>query len=184
MRKILVLLLLVSSFATGQTLLKKTEENNVKLDNSMKIFSSNLGYCRIYKITDNIFALHNGYMEGNKITYVDKKTIEEIIRASEMINNAEFGDKVELESIKMDIEKKKIIGTTFAFTMYKNETTTDLSDLTLTEIRELMNTTDLNSVKTDGQKVVEKVKTISSEKAHSFMTLTKKELEKLIELQY
>ncbi|TXD80705.1 hypothetical protein ESY86_20310 [Subsaximicrobium wynnwilliamsii] len=184
MRKILVLLLLISSFANGQKLIKKTEENKVKLDNSMKIFSSNAGYCKIYKLTENIFALHNGYMEGNKITYVDKNALDEIIKASEMINDADFGDKVELVSIEMDIEKKKIIGTAYVFTIYKNETTTDLSDLTLTEIRELMETADLNSVESDGVKVVDKVKTITSEKAHSFMTLTKKELEILIELKY
>jgi len=184
MRKILILILLISSFANGQKLIKKTEEKKIKIDNSMKIFSSNAGYCKIYKLTENIFALHNGYLEGNKITYVDKKVIEEIIKASEMIKNADFGDKVELESIKMDIEKKKIVGTAYEFTMYKTETTQDLSELTLTEIRELMETTDSDSVESDGKKVVDKVKTISSEKAHSFMTLTKKQLGKLIELEY
>lgn len=184
MRNFVILILLISSFANGQKLIKKSGENKIKLDNSMKIFSSNAGYCKIYKITENIFALHNGYMEENKITYVDKKVIEEIIRASQMIKDADFKDKVELESIKMDIEKKKIIGTAFEFTMYKNETTNDLSYLTLPEIRKLMNTTDINSVKSDGEKVIDKIKTINSEKAHSFMTLTKKELEKLIKLKY
>jgi len=186
MRILYTTILLVAFVFSGnaQKLIKHEKQKTIKLDNSNKIFQSNAGYCKIYKLTDSLFILHNGYSELKKKTVITRETMDEIVRASELILDADHKDVVELETINMDIQKGKAVGVVFWFHLYNTSTTLDFDDLTLEEARQLLRSSDADSVESDGEKVVDKVKKIESEIKEDFMSLTKSQLKKLIALKY
>lgn len=179
-----ILLIALCFAGHAQKLIKHEEQKTIKLDNSNKIFQSNSGYCKIYKLTDSLFVLHNGYSEIKKKTVITRETMDEIVRASELVLDADDKDIVELETIKMDIQKGKAVGVVYWFHLYNTSTTLDFEDLTLEEARQLLRSSDADSVESDGEKVVDKVKKIEAEVKEDFMSLTKGQLKKLIALEY
>ncbi|AVR47215.1 hypothetical protein C7S20_19250 [Christiangramia fulva] len=184
MNKFFLIIALVSFSGYSQTLVKADKQDKFDLNNQEKIFSSNAGYCKIYKVEPDIFILWNGYSEIDRITVANRDNLDELVRASKMILNADYNDEVYLETIPVYIKKEKIIGTTYSFYLTKQNTDVDMSDLTYSEINELAKTSDVNSVQSDGEKVIDKVKRITSEVTEGWMSLTKKQLEKLIGMNY
>lgn len=184
MNKFFLIIALVSFSGYSQTLVKADKQDKFDLNNQEKIFSSNAGYCKIYRVNPDVFILWNGYSEIDKTTVVPRSVIQELVKACKMIKHAEYGDEVHLENIEIHIKKAKIIGTAYTFSLTKTDVEKDLSDLTRSEIIQLSKTSKLETVESDGEKVIDKVKTITSEVPETWMSLTSRQLDKLIELKY
>lgn len=177
-------MILTNGLSFGQQLIKKSEKKGFDFNLEKPIYTSNAGYCKIYKVTDSIFVLHNGYSDLSRKTIVSRTVIDEIIKASKMILEAEKGDQVFLESIKMSILKTKLVGDLYKFRIINSSKTLDFSNLTPAEIESLSRTSNVETVMTNGQKTTELINVIESEVEEDFMHLSKPQLKKLIQLTY
>lgn len=185
MKKLLLIFIFLSPlFNYSQTLIKKEDNRKLDLETQEKIFSSNAGYCKIYKINSEVFILWNGYSVVERTTIINREILDELVRAASMIKDAEYGDIVKLETIKIKIKKARMIGTIYYFTIFKTNTEYDLSDLTYSEISEMAKTSNIKTVESKGEKVIDKVKVIESENEENWLSLSKGQLQKLIDLRY
>lgn len=150
-------------------------------DSSELVFKSNSGFVKIYKLNDSLFL----WKAFDTKIYLPKKSMLEIQEAGTLLQGAEKGDKVSLNSFRCEMRKGKILGAdTYWFQLYKQKTKVDISSLTLTEIYVLTNTTNINSVKDkNGNNIVDKVNYIEYEEMVEKFGITNKELKKLLEIK-
>lgn len=184
MKHLLIIIFFLPLFNYSQTLIKKGDNAKVELEAQEKIFSSNGGLSRIYKVSDDIFIFYDHLSETGREVIVNREVLDELVRAAEMIKDAEYGDIVKLESINIEITKARMIGTIYYFTIFKTNTEYDLSDLTYSEISEMAKTSNIRTVESNGEKVIDKVKLIESENEENWLSLSKGQLQKLINLRY
>ena len=157
---------------------KKSKEKKEDLSNLL--FKSNAGYVKLYKLNDSLF-LFDAYDHN---IYLNKQNIEELKKAINLIRDAEKDDQVILKSFRCDIKKGKMFGADFySIQLYQQQTSIDISKLSEAEISALLETNDASSVVNDkGEQVIKKTSSVSYEKKVESFGITKKELNKLGEI--
>lgn len=96
---------------------KFVENPNKDLD---LIFTADVGHSKVFEKEDGNYIVY--YKDFNTVFMetLTRENLEEMKKAAEMIKDANLGDKVQLESINMTVEKTKV-KRAIRFLFYMNE---------------------------------------------------------------
>lgn len=190
MIRILLLLVIFPFIGFSQTYIKAKKDSIPDIDLNKKeiIFSNSMGYRKIYKLSEDSILLYAHTPYGIDKRIIDRSVLLEMQKAAKMIIDGDVHDKVILENYNMDVEVTNpyMNAKAYCFNLYFKESNLDLSNLTWEEKKQILTTSDPNTVEIMGEddKVIDKIKIVISEKSYIMLNLTKRQLKKFIELEF